>query len=54
METLINNIDNETIVIVINNGVYLTPNIIMRRFSLWRNLTMQKLLMAMVFFALKK
>jgi hypothetical protein len=34
MEILINNIDNEIIVIAINNGVYLTPKKIMRRFSL--------------------
>jgi len=34
METLVNNIDNEIIVIAINNGVYLTPKKIMRRFSL--------------------
>ncbi len=34
MEILVNNIDNEIIVIAINNGVYLTPKKIMRRFSL--------------------
>jgi hypothetical protein len=34
METLVNNIDNEIIVIAINNGVYLTPKKLMRRFSL--------------------
>jgi hypothetical protein len=34
MEPLINNIDNEIIIIVINNGVYLTFKNSTRRFNL--------------------